>query len=82
MADRIITTKKDHETPGVMYKRFQKKFRTSGIQKVLKNKKYNERKPSKTIRKKDCLNKLKQRAKFEKAYRLGQIPSHSVYKKQ
>lgn len=81
MADTIIEYRKGDEQPSSLYRRFTKSFRSSGIQTFAKKNRYQERQLSRNVRRKDCLGRLKQQEKFEEEYRLGKIPSHSVYKK-
>lgn len=79
MPDSIIMTKKENEGAASLYRRFVKHFRSSGIQTSAKTKRFHARKPSKNVRKKDCINRLTQKKKYEEAYRLGKIPA--TYKK-
>ena len=53
----------------------QRKMRSSQIIAAAKRNRYNARKPSKLLRKKDCLNKLEKSTKFQEDYRLGKISS-------
>ena len=81
MKDAIIIKRKGEENPNSLYRRFTKNFRSSGILSYSKQNRYQDRKPSKNVRRKDCIGRLEKKGKFEEAYRLGKIPSHSVYKK-
>lgn len=73
MVDIVVITRKENEGAAVMYRRFTKHFRSSGVQTSVKQKRFHERKVSKNVRKKDCINRLAQRDKYEEAYRLGKI---------
>ena len=68
-------TKKDNEGATSLYRRFVKHFRSSGIQPSVKQKRFYGRKLSKSVRKKDCINRLTKREIYEKAYREGKIPT-------
>ena len=74
MTDGIITTRKDNEGAASLYRRFVKHYRSSGIQSSVKQKRFYKRRLSKNVRKKDCLNRITQKQKYEEAYRLGKIP--------
>lgn len=74
MADAIVITRKEGESPNSLYHRFSKQFRSSGIQTFARSNRFSSRKPSKTIRKKDCINRIARREQFEEAYRLGKAP--------
>ena len=73
MIDTIIMNKREGENTSSLYRRFAKHFRSSGIQTSAKRKRFYDRKPSKNVRKKDCITRLLKKAKFEEAYRLGKI---------
>ena len=67
-------TKHDNEGAASLYRRFVRHFRSSGIQSSAKQKRFYDRKVSKSIRKKDCINRLTKKEMYEKAYREGKIP--------
>ncbi|MDE0243442.1 MAG: hypothetical protein OYG31_01875 [Candidatus Kaiserbacteria bacterium] len=73
MKDTIVTTKRDNEGSMLMYRRFVKKFRSSGVQTLTKKRRFQARKPSKSIRRKDCIARITKHSIFERAYRLGKI---------
>lgn len=82
MTNSIIILRKENENAASLYRRFVKQFRSSGIQLFVRRNKYCMREPSKSVRKKDCMNRLEKRRKFEEAYRMGKISSYTVYHKK
>ena len=73
MTDTVLVEKIEGENTTAMYRRFAKQFRSTGIQTAVKREKFHDRKPSKNVRKKECINRLKKRRAFELSYRLGKI---------
>lgn len=67
----IIAEKREKENSNTLYRRFLKKFKSSGIQSKLKQGKFSERKKSLFVRKKRCLRKLQLQDAFSKAAKLG-----------
>ena len=79
MVDSIIMTKQDNEGAASLYRRFVKHFRSSGIQTAVKQRRFFDRKISKNVRRKNCINRLVKTAAYEKAYREGKIQTtHST----
>lgn len=81
MKEVIVETKKENENVTSLYRRFLKRFRSAGIQTHTKRNRFQERKMSKMVRRKDCISRLTQRAKFVRLERLGKIAPRSTYKK-
>ena len=73
MTDIIAMEKKEGEGAMSLYRRFTKQFRSSGIQPFVKQHRFRDRKVSKSIRKKNKMNKIARSEKYELAYRLGKI---------
>ena len=73
MIDTVFVEKNEGENTAALYRRFAKQFRSTGIQTAVKREKFYDRKPSKNVRKKDCINRLKKKQAFELSYRLGKI---------
>ena len=73
MTDIVVMNRKEGEGATSLYHRFVKQFRSSGVQTTVRNNRFRARRPSKAIRKKDCINRLVKREKYEEAYRLGKI---------
>ena len=75
MKDTVITVKRDNEGSMPLYRRFVKKFRSSGIQTITRKRRFQNRKPSRNVRRKDCIARITQHELYERAYRLGKITS-------
>ena len=79
MKETLIENRKGTENAASLYRRFLKRFRSSGVQTLVKRGRFNERKVSKTIRKKDCLNRLEKWEKRSQLERLGKVGSIQSY---
>lgn len=73
MPINVEMKKKDNESNLSVLKRFGRKVQESGVIQHSKSNRYEERKESSFVKKKNRLNSIKKRAEFEKMVKLGKI---------
>ncbi len=76
----IIVERKSDENVNSLYRRFSKKMKISGIALSLKQNKFRTRLPSKAVRKKNCINKLRRKTNYELLYRMGKVSNISSHR--
>lgn len=69
----VEVEKNANENTANLVRRFTKRVRDAGILKRVRKIRYNERKPSKYIKKKETLKRLLKKAEYEKLIKLGKI---------
>lgn len=74
----VEVEKKNNENDLNIIRRFTKKVRNSGILPRVRSIRYNQRKVSKLIRKKDTLEKLAKREEIERLIKLGKMPENRL----
>ncbi|MCK5285839.1 MAG: hypothetical protein KAJ58_01280 [Candidatus Pacebacteria bacterium] len=73
-----VTKKNNNENDANMIRRFTKKVRNSGILPRVRSIRYNNRKVSKFIKKKEALQGISKREEIKKLIKLGKLPENRL----
>ena len=74
MTDNVCVTRKDGEANSGIVRRFSRKSQAASVAQTVKKKVYLKRPPSKFLRKKERLQRLKKTEEYQRLYRLGKLP--------